>query len=452
MATATLLTAALALPAATAYADPAPADATPASWCEGRTSDGTTLFFVDTQFSSALLTYGNEALTATGKVLAQEPDGTLAPYSGPYTLSVTLGTAGLYVAVGTVAADGSFTVHKSVPESAGKQQLTLSAVVDRMGFCGPSTQVDPVTEPTRIVLDKATAADVPAWGTTSISGTLEYQEQDGTWHPAAGQPLTLQGAHSTQAGTTGSDGRFSFTQDVYNTPTHWTVDARDHTGGWDEYLTGTSAGFDITSIVQHATLHLASAKVDAHSRLSVSVSADSTDAAVPGNVLYLQQSADGKTGWTTVDRIPANPLPVARAVTLTVSNPHGYWRLFSPAATDFPAAYSNTVHTSVYATKVTGGKPNHPTVSRNSYVSFSGHVYEQGTIGPWKPVTHSYVTLLFRPAGQKTWLSRGRVKTDGSGAYRISGKATTGGTWAVVWYTPDSAHVDAQGPQTYVHA
>ncbi|MGW3983418.1 hypothetical protein ACWEMN_44195, partial [Streptomyces mirabilis] len=71
---------------------------------------------------------------------------------------------------------------------------------------------------------------------------------------------------------------------------------------------------------------------------------------------------------------------------------------------------------------------------------------------PWKPVTHSYVTLLFRPAGQKTWLSRGRVKTDGSGAYRISGKATTGGTWAVVWYTPDSAHVDAQGPQTYVHA
>ncbi|MHA6761250.1 hypothetical protein [Streptacidiphilus sp. PAMC 29251] len=451
----TLLTAALALPAATAYAaDPAPtpADVTAAVWCGGRPSDGTALVFVDTRFSSSLLSYGNESLTATGKLLVQQPDGTLTPYAGPYALGLEFGTYGVRTSGGTVAADGSFTVSNPMPESSGRQQLALSVAIDRMAFCGPSAASDPVTEPTRIVLDHTGVSDVAAWKPTTVSGTLEYQAQDGTWHPATGQPLTLSGPDVMQSATTGGDGRFSFTQTVENNPTHWTLNAWDHVAGWDEYLTGTSAGFDVASVVQSATLHLASAKVDAHSRLSVSVTADSTDGAVPGNVLYLQQSANGRTGWTTVDRIPAKPLPADRRVTLTVGNPHGYWRLYSPAATRFPAAYSNTVHTTVHATKLTGGKPNHTTVRKNGSISFSGHLSQQAATGPWTPVAHSYLTLLFRPLGARTWQVAGRVRTDSHGAYRISAKATTGGTWTVAWYTPDSAHVDAQGPQTYVHA
>jgi hypothetical protein len=125
-----------------------------------------------------------------------------------------------------------------------------------------------------------------------------------------------------------------------------------------------------------------------------------------------------------VDRIPASPLPGNLTVTLAVTNPHGYWRLYSPAADGFPEAWSNTVHTTVSATKVTGGTPNHTTVRQNSYVTFSGHVHQQGVAGPWTPVARSYVTLLFRPSG-KTWQSVGRVRTDANGAYQISAKAAT---------------------------
>ncbi|MFC1431339.1 hypothetical protein ACEZDB_11845 [Streptacidiphilus sp. N1-3] len=457
MAATTLLTAALALPTATAYADPTPtptptpADVVAAPPCRGSKTDGTMLVFVDPQFSSGLLTYGNETVTATGKVMVQEPDGTLAPYAGPWTVRAQLnGTTGKETG-GSVAADGSFTVSVPVQWSSGHEPLTLAAAVNHMFFCGPSMSPDPVSEPTRVVLDRSSVADVAAWKSTTVSGILEYQAQDGIWRPAAGQPLSLLGTDVVQYATTGSDGRFSFTQTVEDTPTHWILDARD-VPGWDRYLTGSSAGFDVTSILDSATLHLASAKVDAHSRLSVSVSADSTNATVPGNVLYLQQSANGRTSWTTVERIPAKPLPYGRIVTLAVTNPHGYWRLYSPAGAHFPAAYSNTVHTAVNAMELTGGRPNHTTVRRNSSVSFSGHLYQQGATGPWNPVARSYVTLLFRPLGQKTWQSRGRVRTDSHGAFRISGKATTGGTWMVAWYTPDSSHVDTQGPQTYVHA
>ncbi|WP_042451974.1 hypothetical protein [Streptacidiphilus jiangxiensis] len=454
MATTTLLTAALALPAAVAYADPAqaPAGATPAPWCAGRASDGTSVFFADLQASSGMLTFGHESLTVSGKMLVKQSDGTLAPYSGPYTPTVGVGDAVVVSSGGKVAPDGSFTVHSAqVPFSAGTRQLQLKAVINRMVFCGPSTQVAPVAEPTRIVLDSASAAHVPAWGTATVSGILEYQEQDGTWHPAPEQTIALdETAGGLQGGVSGGDGRFSFTQNVGNAPAHWTVDARDHTGGWDEYLTGSSAGFDVTSIDQQLALHLAGAAVDAHSRLSVSVTVDSSDPAGSQGFLYLQQSGDGKTGWTTVDRIPASPLPRNLKVTLPVNNPHGYWRLYSPAAGGFPEARSNTVHTTVSATKMTGGTPNHTTVRRNGRIVFRGHVYQQGTVGSWKPIAHGYVTLLFRPQGSKTWQTWGRVKTDANGAYTINARAATSGTWLVVWNTPDGAHVDAEGPQTFV--
>ncbi|WP_042389594.1 hypothetical protein [Streptacidiphilus melanogenes] len=456
MATTTLLAAALAMPAAVAYADPAqaPAGATPAPWCSGLADDGTSVFFTDLQMSSPLLTFGHESLTVTGKMLVQQPDGTLAPYSGPYTPTVGLADPGVGSSSRSVAADGSFTIGSvQVPVSAGKRPVQLMAGIGRHFFCGPSTEVDPVTEPTRIVLDSASSAHVPAWGTATVSGILEYQEQDGTWHPAPGQTIALdEGSQGLQGGVTGGDGRFSFTQNVGNAPAHWTVDARNHTGGWDDYLTGTSAGFDVTSINQQLALHLTGAAVDAHSRLSVSVSVDSSDPAGSGGVLYLQQSGDGKTGWTTVDRIPASPFPRNLRVTLPVNNPHGYWRLYSPAAGGFPEAWSNTVHTTVSATRMTGGTPNHTTVQRNGWITFGGHVYQQGTAGSWKPLAHSYVTLLFRPEGQKSWQSQGRAKTDASGAYTISARAATSGTWLVVWYTPDGAHVDTQGPQTHVTA
>jgi hypothetical protein len=457
VATTTLLAAALAMPAALAYADsagdPGSMGATPAPWCQGRASDGTKVFFADTQVSSGLLTFGHEALTISGKMLVQQSDGTVGPYSGPSTPTVSIDVPGVAGAARNVAADGTFTITSPVvPVSAGRRTLQLIGGISRMAFCGPSAQVDPVTEPTRIVLDSATAAHVPAWETTTISGTLEYQEQDGTWHPASGQTIGLDGPDAGPSAVTDAGGRFSFAQRVGNAPAHWTVEARDHTWGWDNYLTGSFAGFDVISVEQQLMLHLSSAKVDGSSRLSVSVSAGTTGVAGPSGYLYLQQSADGKTGWTTVDRIPASPLPADRTVTMAVTNPHGYWRLYSPAANGFLAAWSNTVHTTVSATKMTGGTPNHTTVRRNSSITFSGHVYQQGVVGPWKPIAHSYVTLLFRPSGQKAWQSRGRVQTNADGAYQISAKAAASGTWLVVWYTPDSAHVNAQGPQSYIHA
>ncbi|MFC1430926.1 hypothetical protein ACEZDB_09670 [Streptacidiphilus sp. N1-3] len=107
------------------------------------------------------------------------------------------------------------------------------------------------------------------------------------------------------------------------------------------------------------------------------------------------------------------------------------------------------VHYSYYQTRVTGGKPSSTSVYSGRTVTFSGSVQQNAGSG-WSAVKNQHVYLVFRPYKSKTWTAKTSVKTNSRGTYRISARATRSGTWCVV-YLPDTHHVDAEGPMTYVH-
>lgn len=172
------------------------------------------------------------------------------------------------------------------------------------------------------------------------------------------------------------------------------------------------------------------------------------------HTVTIQFSADGKTwhnvGTTRIGRSGLAGDEFACYGTYR-NQANGYWRAYFPGTPDFSPSYSHAVKVYRMVTRVTGGRPNHTTVRKNSYVSFGGHVQGRSSTGVWSPIRHSYVSLVFRPYKGKTWYYVSRARTDSAGAYHLRGKATRGGTWAVVWFTPDGSHLDSNGPQTYVH-
>ncbi|WP_042382278.1 hypothetical protein [Streptacidiphilus melanogenes] len=189
---------------------------------------------------------------------------------------------------------------------------------------------------------------------------------------------------------------------------------------------------------------LSGASIDAHSNLTFHQAATSSNGTLPGHV-QLQQSADGHTGWTTIATLPA----ATGSHTLHVTNPHGYWRLYSPATTGYATATSNTVHTFRYLTNITGGTPSTTHAHHGQTLTFSGGLWEQGMTG-WARIPNAKVTLYFRATGSTTWHTITTAQTSSTGYYTLHATATTSGIWAVGYTTPDTTHTDAGTPSTYV--
>jgi hypothetical protein len=175
----------------------------------------------------------------------------------------------------------------------------------------------------------------------------------------------------------------------------------------------------------------------------------STNHRIPNGRVYVLESPNGRTNWRNLGYISVSHDVYGQNITAWVDNPHGFWKLYSPAAPGYPAAYSNVIHTFRYKTLLTGGKPKSTTVHRYTWLSFSGGLYAQG-YGSWTPIRHSRVYLFFRPYGSRSWSVIGSAITDQYGHYRLSGRITRGGTWEVAWFTPNQSYVDALGPATYV--
>ena len=75
---------------------------------------------------------------------------------------------------------------------------------------------------------------------------------------------------------------------------------------------------------------------------------------------------------------------------------------------------------------------------------------QQDTSKGWIPVRYSYVFLLYRPYGGKTWTAESRAETSSTGAYSLRAKANARGTWAVAWVTENGGQIDSHGPMTWV--
>ena len=392
-------------------------------------------------------------MTATGRLTTYDPNrGDLGtPWTGPVTVELDSGDESTSSS-GPLGPNGSF--HLSfTPDPNGRATQTTavtayytdphSGIPDAVPGLTADIPEAPLM-PMRILLDHATGTDLTVGSTTTVSGTVQYQDATG-WHPASGIAMLLDHGAGHVANTTRSDanGRFAFTRTVPAAPDTWPVDTLNGPAYW---MSGAQADYSITSVDQPLTLQLSSAAVDAHANLTFHQSATSNGAALPaGHTVQLQQSADGHTGWTTIATLPAT----TGTRTLHVSNPHGYWRLYSPTAGGYAAATSNTVHTFRYLTNITGGTPSTTHAHHGQTLTFTGGLWEQGMSG-WYRMHNWKVTLAFRPTGSTTWHTVTSAWTSTGGYYDLHTTATESGTWAVVFTTPDNTHTDSAGPGTYV--
>ncbi len=412
-----------------------------------------TIVFHGTTFSTNHLTIDSPTLEVKGEVTEYDPNtgDTGQPVAGA-RVEVTNDIPGNHGTPGAVVtgADGTFDItDHTVVDYGDLTQATYTVIgqgpVAPAPVTGPSELVekDPAL-PTRILLDHPAEADLTAGSLVTISGTAQYQASDGTWHNLPSTYLSiLHGSTWTGQATTDANGRFTTQARVPASGETWTVQTDN-----DTWYQEDPADFSFT-VAQTVHLAVSSPSVNALDQLSFDLTATSTSGQFPGNRVYVQESPDGKTGWKTLGYLTVTKNVTGLHVTGPAGNPHGYWRVYFPAATDYPAAVSNVIHAFRYQTAFRGGKPNTTVIRAGHTLTFTGSLWQQGT-GAWTPMHNSTVKLVFKPAGSSKWYVEGTARTSGTGAFTFRVTDRRNGTWAVVYTATDALHIDAVGPQTYV--
>lgn len=299
-----------------------------------------------------------------------------------------------------------------------------------------------VVSPSRIVLDH-TSTQIKFGAKASASGVVEYL-YDGTWRPAGGVPLDM-GYYATA--TSGADGRFTLTDPyIPYDDIAYTVET---SGNYlaDPYLTPSNAQFKV-DVINRTNICFCSSWIDQYSDLHVQGSMIGSNSKVPTNrTLYLQQSADGKTGWKTLGWFTAKS-DGTFDLDGYVSVPKGYWRLYSAGSSDYQSGYSNSVHFNVTATRIAGFNAGPEPVRKGHTLTTTGTLQRlSGT--KWVAFGKQRVYILFRAKGKKSWTELGSVKTDSHGHFTAHFTAKQDGTWTGV-YLASGSYVDAEGYEDYV--
>jgi hypothetical protein len=367
-------------------------------------------------FSPTSVGYGDETVTASGRATTYEPESGDAgsPWTAPLKLTLSLGASAPVTT--EAAADGSFAVavkavdYGSAPTAVLQETHTdgstsVTSTVSSQGI----TMASPL--PTRVVLDRSSAADLTAGSLTAITGTVQYQA-GGQWYPLAGAQVD----GGTTDVTTGADGRFSD-----------------------------------TGVRQQVQIDIENAGEDPNRNLLIEGGDGSSDGTAPGGLFAFQQSPDGRTGWTTLRWITL-PKTQDFGLDLPVTDPHGYWRLYSPTKTGYAAAVSNTVHVFLWADQITGGRPDTTRIARGGTLSFSGTLWRQGYGPTWQACARQQMYLMFLPAGGRVWqMTTSSTLTNAKGQFLLQGRATGSGEWQVRYYAgPTSQSTDAAGPAVQV--
>ncbi|MEZ0069036.1 hypothetical protein ABIA32_005077 [Streptacidiphilus sp. MAP12-20] len=408
----------------------------------------------DIAFGSTSLSFGNEQVTATGRVTTYDPatgdTGTPFVNSGAQVdLSGYMASGYAYL----TAPDGKFKITASPGPNFSNQTYTLFGS-DQYGLnhttLGVTTVNSAAPAPTRIVLDSTSGGGYTVGSLVKLSGVAQYQDAQQVWHPLVGNTIEFgQSSYASTLAATDANGRFSLESSAPGAATTWKVYlAQDNRG--DAFLAPASAAFQVTSVVQTVNLVLMPESLDEYSQLSFWYSVNSSDYRLPGNKVYVLESANGSSGWKNLGYIKVTPGSGLQSVTAWVANPHGYWKLWYPGAPGYAAAISPVIHMFRYLTAVTGAKPNTTWAYKGQTLHFSGGLWQQG-YGSWSRMGVTRVHLFFRPYGSRNWQYQGYTWSNRYGNWNLYGRATTGGTWEVAWFTGDQWHVDGFGPGTYVH-
>ncbi|MCT9006324.1 hypothetical protein [Streptomyces rhizosphaerihabitans] len=403
--------------------------------------------FADRSISPAVLDVEHTHVTLGGRISLFDPiTGDTSPLAGK-TLSVVAENG--YSTV--TAADGSYAIDvapKLNGDNATSVPVSLSFWIANPDGTNTYVLVDSktlpvVVSPSRIRLDHSSVR-IKFGAKASSSGVVEYL-YDGTWRPAKGVAVDM-GYYATA--TSGAGGRFTLTDPYipYDDGT-FTVETTRDSYLADPYLTASHAQFKV-DVINKTNICFCSSWIDEYSDLHIQGSMNASNGKVPPNrKLYLQQSADGKTGWKSLGWFTAKSDGTFN-LDGYVSVPKGYWRLYSAGSSDYQSGYSNSVHFNRTATRITGFNAGPEPVRKGHTVTTTGTLQRlSGT--KWVAFDKQRVHILFQAKGKKSWTELGSVKTDSHGHFTARFTAKQDGTW-VGFYVASGSYVDAESYHDYV--
>lgn len=403
--------------------------------------------FADRSISPAVLDVEHTHVMLSGRISLFDPiTGDTSPLAGK-ALSVTAENA--YSTV--TAADGSYAIDVAPRlngENATSVPVSLSFWIANPDGTSTYVLVDSknlpvVVSPSRIRLDHS-SVQIKFGAKASSSGVVEYL-YDGTWRPAKGVALDM-GYYATA--TSGAGGRFTLTDPYmpYDDSTYTVETSRDSYLA-DPYLTASHTQFKV-DVINRTNICFCSSWIDEYSDLHIQGSMNGSNGKVPPNrKLYLQQSADGKTGWKSLGWFNTKSDGTFDLAGY-VSVPKGYWRLYSAGSSDYQSGYSNSVHFNRTATRITGFNAGPEPVRKGHTVTATGTLQRlSGT--KWVAFGKQRVYILFQAKGKKSWTQLGSVKSDSHGHFTARFTAKQDGTWVGV-YLASGSYVDAESYHDYV--
>ncbi len=307
----------------------------------------------------------------------------------------------------------------------------------------------PASEPTRIQVTSPPEINLPAGGTTTVTGVVERKVGD-TWLPAPGTFVDLSGPQAGSdwfsTGLSDAEGAFSIPisqAGAYQVRTEATDFLQQSPAeGTRVHIPQPGAHFTSLSISQDAT---GQGHIAGHLTLGP---ADPP----AGTTLQVQYSADGRT-WrntatTTVGRHGLGK-DEFRCDVRHGSDANGYWRVSFPGSRDWLPVTGKAVHLWRTPTRITGGRPSTTHASRNQKLAFSGTL-QQSSAGTWHAYGHATVRLWFQPTGSTSWYLMSTATTDARGQYNLTARDTSTGTWYVAYRSPDTHHLDSASVHTRV--
>lgn len=313
-------------------------------------------------------------------------------------------------------------VHGSVTAEAGSPEIRQTDVI-----------VTATADRTRAVPGQA----------VTISGHVK----DTTGAPVAGVPVALALSGTGQVTVT-TDASGAFTGKVIAAPATY--------GSWsageaDPYLSASvSAGGSIV-LPADSVFTEASAKIAADTKVTLSArlyaAYDRVTSVYQPQVVHLEYSKDGKTGWQDLGTAHADNN--GSVVTITKwGHLDGYYRLHHYVSDQLAESTTKPVRLTRTNTRMYSIKASATKVKKGATVTFTGTLKEYVS-GSWRPYKGRHVELFFQKKGSTKWTYVASGTTSSTGKATVKGKPSSDGKW-LIQYFGDSKHFDSDGTAVYV--
>ncbi|MCW2869458.1 hypothetical protein [Actinacidiphila oryziradicis] len=424
-----------------------------------RTGAGTLDFTLRPELTGTALTqpaldFDHRSTAVTGTLVGIQPgsgdtvplDGTEVTVTRKYTSPAT-GPAAAETA--TTAADGTFTSPAFTLDGEAGFTTAFSADTDQVHGAASADGTAAITTRTVYVAATADRTRAVPGQTVTVSGTVHTGGTTST-PVVAGAEVTVElsswGGTTKTTVTTDANGAFSAAVPaVPGENGRWTADVTD------PYLDspGASGGIilpDDSSYTGLKTSIAANGMVTATGTLVRSYDRNSSVSAP--QVVHLEYSKDGKTGWgdfgTATQQYTNGTFSIG-----VWGHLDGYYRVHHYTSDQLAESISKPVRLYRINTHVYSNNASPANVNKGATVTVTGVLKEHRT-SAWTVYKSQHVELFFEKKGTTKWIYITSGKTDSHGKATLKGKATADGVW-LIQYFGDSKHFNSDGTPDFVN-